>query len=274
VADTRAQPPPGPSAGQGGQKKPPGKKYAGLTGVQWGITGAIAIVGIGIIIWRKNKASQAAAATTAATSSTDSGAGSGTCPDGSTVDCGGLCPDGSAPQGCTDQSGAISTLQTELGDLESQLASGAGGGGGTSTTSPSVPGQPATTPPPATTSTGTTTGTTTSTGTTTGTAAASWSFPAPTGLKSYDVAKNGYRLSWDAVTGPNGQKPASYTVQTWENGKPGAVNEHVTTAGSTSTAEYGPGGTGLPKGTYRTDVWANGGPKAPPHATTQVTLSG
>jgi hypothetical protein len=45
------------------------------------------------------------------------------------------------------------------------------------------------------------------------------------------------------------------------------------TAGGTSTSEYGAGGRGLHPGwQYRTNVWANGGPVAPPHASVVVTL--
>ena len=51
------------------------------------------------------------------------------------------------------------------------------------------------------------------------------------------------------------------------------VDQFTTTAGNTNTAEYGKGGKGLPKGTYHTNVWANGGPVAPPHATVQYTVS-
>lgn len=102
---------------------------------------------------------------------------------------------------------------------------------------------------------------------------AGWTYPAPSGLQAYDTAARGTRLSWNAVTGPSGQHPNSYTVQTWDS-KHRMVNEHQTTAGNTNTAEYGKGGKGLPKGTYTTMVWANGGPVAPPHASVQYTLKG
>jgi hypothetical protein len=100
-----------------------------------------------------------------------------------------------------------------------------------------------------------------------------WSYPAPTGLQVYDQAAKGIRLSWNAVTGPAGQHPNSYTVATYNSaGK--LVDQFSTTAGNTNTAEYGKGGKGLPKGTYHSNVWANGGPIAPPHATVQYTLKG
>lgn len=100
-----------------------------------------------------------------------------------------------------------------------------------------------------------------------------WAYPAPTGLQAYDLAAKGTRLSWNAVTGPSGQHPNSYTVQTWDS-KNKLVDQFDTTAGNTNTAEYGKGGKGLPKGTYHSNVWANGGPVAPPHASVQYTLKG
>jgi len=102
---------------------------------------------------------------------------------------------------------------------------------------------------------------------------AGWTYPAPTGLQAYDVAAKGVRLSWNAVTGPKGQHPNSYTVATYDS-KNKLVDQFQTTAGNTNTAEYGKGGKGLPKGTYHSNVWANGGPIAPPHASVQFTLKG
>jgi hypothetical protein len=100
-----------------------------------------------------------------------------------------------------------------------------------------------------------------------------WSYPAPTGLKTYDTSSTGTRLQWTAVTGPSGQHPNSYTVATY-NSKGVLVDQFSTKAGNTATAEYGKGGKGLPKGTYHTNVWGNGGPVAPPHATVQYTIKG
>lgn len=99
-----------------------------------------------------------------------------------------------------------------------------------------------------------------------------WSYPAPGGLRASSIAKNGYYLNWNPVHGPGGQTPASYTVETRAHGA--RVNIHTTAPGSTQTAEYGPTGHGLAPGTYQTNVWANGGPQAPPHATVSVTLKG
>jgi hypothetical protein len=100
-----------------------------------------------------------------------------------------------------------------------------------------------------------------------------WNYPAPSGLQAYDVAATGARLSWNAVTGPSGQHPNAYTVATYDS-KGKLVDQFSTAAGNTNTAEYGKGGKGLPRGTYHTNVWANGGPVAPPHASVQYTLKG
>lgn len=97
-----------------------------------------------------------------------------------------------------------------------------------------------------------------------------WSFPAPAQLTSSSISDSGYSLSWKPVTGPGGQHPTGYTIATYDSrGK--LVDQFV--SGSTSTKEYGRGGTGLtPGATYHTSVWANGGPQAPPHASVTVTL--
>jgi hypothetical protein len=100
-----------------------------------------------------------------------------------------------------------------------------------------------------------------------------WTYPAPSGLQAYDLAATGTRLSWNAVTGPAGQHPNSYTIATYDS-KNKLVDQFTTAAGNTNTAEYGRGGKGLPRGTYHSNVWANGGPVAPAHATVQYTLKG
>ena len=97
-------------------------------------------------------------------------------------------------------------------------------------------------------------------------------YPAPTGLKASGVSRTGYRLSWNAVKGPHGETPTGYTVATYSSS--GALVDEFTVTG-TSTSEYGRGGKGLPKGTYHSDVWADGGQQAPPHASTgTITLKG
>lgn len=100
-------------------------------------------------------------------------------------------------------------------------------------------------------------------------AADTWTFPAPHGLRSFDVSDSGYRLEWVPVTGPAGQHPESYTVATFDQA--GHKVDQFTVHG-TNTAEYARGGHGLKAGTtYHTHVWANGAPKAPPHTTITVT---
>ena len=97
-----------------------------------------------------------------------------------------------------------------------------------------------------------------------------WAYPKPASITAYDVAKDGYRVRWSPVRGPKGQVPGSYTVQTFR----GNTQVDSFTVGGTDTAEYGKGGLGLSAGTYHTNVWANGGPQAPEHATVDVTLKG
>lgn len=99
---------------------------------------------------------------------------------------------------------------------------------------------------------------------------ANWKFPAPSGLRVSSVSNTGYSLSWNPVTGPQGQKPSSYTVATYQtNGV--KVDQFI--SGSTSTKEYGAGGKGLHPGwSYHTNVWANGGPESPANASVSVTL--
>jgi len=96
-----------------------------------------------------------------------------------------------------------------------------------------------------------------------------WQYPAPQGLQAFNTTDSGTALRWNAVQGPGGQKPGTYTVQTWQ-GTSTKVDQF--TSGSTSTQEYGSGGKGLkPSTEYRVDVWANGGPVAPPHASITFT---
>lgn len=96
-----------------------------------------------------------------------------------------------------------------------------------------------------------------------------WTFPAPDHLELYNVSQTGYRVKWDAVTGPAGQVPASYTVATYDR-----MGHHVNSQIRTEldAAEYGPGGHGLAPGTYQTHVWGNGAPSGPPHASVIVTV--
>jgi Fibronectin type III domain len=100
-------------------------------------------------------------------------------------------------------------------------------------------------------------------------ASKNWKYPAPTGLAASSVSDSGYSISWNPVQGPNGQKPSTYTVATYtQSGQ--KVDQFI--SGSTSTKEYGAGGKGLkPSTSYHTNVWANGGPTAPPSASVVVT---
>ena len=86
-------------------------------------------------------------------------------------------------------------------------------------------------------------------------------YPAPTGLA---VGSASLAVNWDAVT-VNGQAVASYTVQAV--GLNGEVYVHETpTTNSVVLSNLGPGWT------YDIQVWANGGPGTPPHATIMVTV--
>jgi len=102
------------------------------------------------------------------------------------------------------------------------------------------------------------------------TPAGSWSYPAPGGLHVAGTAAKGVKLQWNPVTGPAGQHPASYTVATY-NSSGTEVDQF--NANTTTAEEFGRGGGGLPKGTYHTNVWADGGPASPPHATVSYTLT-
>ncbi len=135
-------------------------------------------------------------------------------------------------------------------DTSGSAGSGAPSGGPSPTPAPvPAPPVPSTAPPPNT----------------------KWAYPKPASITAYDVAASGYRVRWSPVRGPKGQVPGSYTVQTF-NSRGSQVDSF--TVGETDTAEYGKGGIGLAAGTYHTNVWANGGPQAPEHATVDVTLKG
>lgn len=123
-----------------------GRKILGMSQGQLLIVLGVALVGGAYLLWRSRKA-KAAAQQQQATSA---------CPDGSAPDANGNCV-----QSGQDWSGAISTLQTEIGDLQGAMAGagGAGGGSGTvggSTGTSTVP--PVGTSPPSVTPPGTGTG--------------------------------------------------------------------------------------------------------------------
>lgn len=87
---------------------------------------------------------------------------------------------------------------------------------------------------------------------------APWQFPEPQNLTARSGGKGKISVSWAPVVGPQGQRPASYTVaygrtsgaQTWKDTATGTSITLTTQAGMTEYIE----------------VWANGGPVAPPHA--------
>ena len=123
-------------------------------------------------------------------------------------------------------------------------------------------------PPPAgsfsiTTAPSTTTSASGSTSTTTASSSSSsssgdWSYPAPTNLQAGSGGAGKIDVSWNAVVGPQDQKPDTYTIaygrtsgaQTWKVTTPATSTVLTTQKGMTEYIE----------------VWANGGPKAPPHA--------
>lgn len=225
---------------------PAGKKIMGLPRTTFFIIAGVGVAAIiGVIIVKRRQAASAAAATTGTPST-------GTCPDGSAPDANGNCPQSG------DIAGELATLQTEIGDL--QAGQGGGSSGGSAGTVAGSTGTPTTPAAPAG-GTGTPGGTSPAAPSTPG-QAKSWQFPMPQGLKTTRVSSHGCTLSWNAVTGPSGQKPSGYTVRT----RGGGVDYQHVSAG-TSTGEYGPGGANLKPGTsYTSEVWANGGPVAPPHA--------
>jgi len=105
----------------------------------------------------------------------------------------------------------------------------------------------------------------------TSTTSDNWSFPAPSDLRVSSKSSNGVGITFNAVRGPNGQVPTNYTIATHNSS--GTLMDQFDTI-ETSTNEFGKGGKGLPKGTYHTNVWANGGPVAPSHSTVTFTLAG
>lgn len=89
-----------------------------------------------------------------------------------------------------------------------------------------------------------------------------WSFPAPGNLKVTGASKTSTQLkiSWSAVKGPGGQIPATYEVRIFRGGQ--QIRENAVPGTSYTENGLSKGTTGLV-----VNVWANGGPLAPPHAT-------
>jgi hypothetical protein len=215
-------------------------KHLGLTRNQWLLTGGIAVAaGLIFYLYRKSQAN-AAASTTATTAST--AATEGTCDDGTTVPCGGLCADGSSPSGC-DQSGELSTLQTEIGDLQSALAQGSGGGSGGVVTTPVTP-NPTTpaTPAPAT--------TTSPAAATTSTPAATTKAGAISNLQPSSVGSTTAKVSWNKAA--NATQGYAYRVTDTANNsvvKSGnTTGTSVSLSGLKAKTTYNFGVQGLPGG--------------------------
>ena len=92
--------------------------------------------------------------------------------------------------------------------------------------------------------------------------AGNWSFPAPGNLKVTGAGKTStqIKISWSPVKGPGGQVPASYEVRIFRGGQ--QIRENAVAGTSYTESGLSKGTTGL-----TINVWANGGPLAPPHAT-------
>ena len=88
-----------------------------------------------------------------------------------------------------------------------------------------------------------------------------WSFPAPS-VKVTGAGKNStqIKVSWTAVKGPGGQVPGSYEVRIFRGGQ--QIRENSVPGTSYTESGLTKGTTGL-----TVNVWANGGPLAPPHGT-------
>ncbi len=97
-------------------------------------------------------------------------------------------------------------------------------------------------------------------------AATGWKYPAPAFAVVSHITTNGYEVSWNGVTGPSGQKPATYTAETFNS------SSKVLSKVSVNVAHVFE--TGLAKGKYTTRVWANGGPLAPPGSNVVATIYG
>lgn len=227
--------------------------------------------GVGLVWYYRQQQAKSGTGTPAATTSQT---GYGTDPAGNT---GYIDPSTGYVYGSAED---ISALQNQgLVGANSYNTGGTGATSGTgSTADTSATGSGGT---PAVTTTGTAAGTGTATATPPSSSGAtsspgassgsskSWKYPAPTGLAASSISDSGFRLSWNGVSGPNGQKPSSYAVAVYKSSGAKVSQHSVTT---TSSVEYGPGGTGLTPATqYRVQVWANGGPVAPPGAVIVVT---
>jgi hypothetical protein len=214
------------------------KKYGPLTRNQWIGVGVVFAAVLGYMLWKKHQAASSGSSSSSTAQPTAATATDTGCYD----------PSGN-PIPCAD-----AALLDQLAGQEGSTGAGGGSSGGGTTTA---------TAPTTGTTTATSTGTTASTGTTTANGSSGgWSYPAPTGLKNtapVGPKQTQLKLSWNPVVGPQGQKPATYTVRIDRSG----ANIRENTVAGTSYTENG-----LTKGNngLNVTVWANGGPVAPPHA--------
>lgn len=94
--------------------------------------------------------------------------------------------------------------------------------------------------------------------------AANWTFTPPNEIGITKLNATSIRVHWNAVTGPQGQKPTGYTLVLYRGGD--RIRDNTVTGLSYQE-------NGLAKGgTITAEVWANGAPTAPPHASATVTL--
>jgi Fibronectin type III domain len=150
-----------------------------------------------------------------------------------------------APTGSTTATGTGGTTTTGTGTTGTGSTGTGSTGTGTGTTGTGTGG-------------GTYTGQPTGPATGTSSTPAKWQYPAPENLTASGAGAGKIYVSWAPVVGPQGQVPSNYTVaygrtsgaHTWENIVSGT---HTTLTTQNGMTEY-------------IEVWANGGPIAPPHA--------
>jgi Fibronectin type III domain len=97
-------------------------------------------------------------------------------------------------------------------------------------------------------------------------AGTSYQFPAPTGLKVTSVGSTSVSISWNPVAAVSGHSPTGYTVAVYQtNGVEPYQNIWGGTSGTISGLH--------PSWQYHVNVWANGAPVAPAHATVTFTTT-
>jgi hypothetical protein len=97
-------------------------------------------------------------------------------------------------------------------------------------------------------------------------AGTSYQFPAPTGLKVTAVGSTSVSIAWNKVAAVSGHSPTGYTVAVYQTN--GVSPYQQVWQGTSGTIG------GLhPSWQYHVNVWANGGPVAPSHATATFTTT-